>query len=99
MTTTPLIPLAIPDDQVGRLIGIDVDANTRARLRRKGQFPPCFYVGGKTLVLVADIDAFLAERRAAADAERARKSERMTRTINARWDRVRTEKAAAEAQS
>jgi hypothetical protein len=92
MTTTAIIPLAIPDDEVGRLIGLDVNPNIRARLRRKGQFPPNFFVGGRSLVLVADIDKFLAERRAAADAERARKSERMRKTINARWARVRSEK-------
>lgn len=80
------IPLAVPDAEVGpRFFGYDPAPKDRNRLRKRGHWPPNFYIGGQSFVLVADIERCLAERKAAAEDERARHSAQTTAAVRTRW--------------
>jgi len=81
-------PLAVPDAEVGpRFFGYDPSPKDRDRLRKRGHWPANFYIGGQSFVLVADIEKCLAERKAAAAAERERRSAQTTAAIKVRWNR------------
>jgi hypothetical protein len=98
-TASATIPTAIPSTLAARLLGLAVNDRQIARLHQKGQFPPIFTMGAHKLVLVADLDAFIAQRKAATTNPAAVdpiKSEQTRRAVNVRWDRVRAEKTAAQ---
>jgi hypothetical protein len=81
-------PLAVPDDEVAAYFGLDhINPKDRNRLRKRGHWPPNFYVGARSFVLLTDIEKCLTERKAAADAEKARRSAQATAAVNSRWHR------------
>lgn len=99
-TPLPVLPLAVPDDQVHLRIGCPQPHNTtRDRWRREGRWPDCFYVGGRALVLIADIDRFVAQRIKAAPADRAPMQRRAKRALEVKAERKRAREAAASAAS
>lgn len=92
-------PLAVRDDQVALLIiGRDLSRGSRDRLRRRGEWPPNFYVGSTSFVLLKDIEQFLARRVEAAETDRERFSERGKRAVAVSVT-VKREKAAARARA
>ncbi|HVB14959.1 MAG TPA: hypothetical protein VNF04_00340 [Stellaceae bacterium] len=92
----PESSLAIPDAEVSKLIlGREITAQTRDKLRRHGKWPKRFFVGARAYVLRADIEAFIRERQAAAENDADRFSIRGRRAVETRWARQRDREAAA----
>jgi hypothetical protein len=81
--------VCIPDDQVaGVLIGGKISKPTRDGLRRRGLWPPNFYIGRRSYVLTDDIRKFIEQRKAAAPADRAAVTVTCEKAINARHGRT-----------
>ncbi len=88
MTTTT--PIAIPEDQIPAMLGLgELTSAMRARLRKLGQLPPVIEIGNAKVVLVVDLEAFIATRRDATAAKAARRSENNRKNVSVRWAKAR----------
>jgi hypothetical protein len=72
--------LAVPDSEVWQYLGLQKQPTptTISLARKRGAYPPNFYVLGRSFVLLRDIEQFLEERRAAAETEKAPRAARMS---------------------
>jgi hypothetical protein len=83
---TPIAPLALDDQQVAAALGLTVTPHQIAKLRARGQFPPAgIVIGNRKLVLVADLNTWIAEQREKAEVATAYRSAVARNAGNTRW--------------
>ena len=84
----PIPPLALSDADVCASLGLNLSTKQITQLRRRGEFPPSVLIGGRPVVLMADLEAWLLKQQEASALAVARRQQRARTAAAARWSRA-----------